>query len=119
MIDVINNSCLVALILLVWFETDAFLEYMKIFYLNKLFKINEYEKRVNENLEEDITYPDFLASDYNNFFTRLMSCPICLGFWVSLSVSFYLNIEVFPVINILSMLLYFLIKKIMKETYGT
>ena len=60
-----------------------------------------------------------LASEYNNFFTRLISCPICLGFWVTLCVAFYLNIELFPVINILSMLLYFLTKKVMKDIYGT
>lgn len=119
MIDVLNGGCLGALILLVWFETDALLEYAKVFYLNKLFKINEYEKCINENLEEDMSYSDFLVSDYNNFFTRLLSCPICLGFWITLSISFYLNIELFPVINILSMLLYFVTKKIMKDIYGT
>ena len=118
-IDIFNGSCLAALILLIWFETDALLEYVKIFRLNKLFKINEYEKCLNENLEDDVSYPDFLASEYNNFFTRLISCPICLGFWVTLCVAFYLNIELFPVINILSMLLYFLTKKVMKDISGT
>ena len=119
MIDIFNGSCLAALILLIWFETEALLEYAKVFRLNKLFKINEYEKCLNENLEDDVSYPDFLASEYNNFFTRLISCPICLGFWVTLCVAFYLNIELFPVINILSMLLYFLTKKVMKDIYGT
>ena len=119
MIEIVNSSCLGALILLVWFETDALLEYAKVFGLNKLFKITEYENLVNENLEEDLSYPDFLVSEYNNFFTRLLSCPICLGFWVTLFISFYLNVGLFPVINILSILLYFLIKKITKDIYGT
>jgi len=32
-------------------------------------------------------YLDFLNVIYNKFFTRLLACPICLSFWISLLAS--------------------------------
>ena len=90
----------VAAILIIWFETTAFVEYASLLRLNKLFKIDEYYKQEEE-------YTLFLAINYNNFFTRLLSCPYCIGFWMSIIFALTLSfIEYFPIIMICSLILY-------------
>jgi hypothetical protein len=69
-------------LLIVWFNTDAFIEYLKyIPYFKKYLKIDEYFKF---RLCQDLSYPNFLVIKYNNFFTKLISCPKCLNFWFCL-----------------------------------
>lgn len=64
------------------------------------------EAAKNEN-----NYIMYINSIYNNFFTRLISCPICTGFWMSLLSSVIIgNILLFAPIAYLSLSLYFLIK---------
>jgi hypothetical protein len=66
-------------LLIVWFKTEAFIEYCKYIPIFKnLFKIHEYYKF---RLSQDVSYPDFLVIKYNNFFTRLVSCYKCMNFW--------------------------------------
>ena len=121
-IDFLTITCAIALLLFVWLETDAFVEYVKLFKLNNLasfnfLRANEYEYYMSKNLEEEITYPDFLSSNYNNFFTSLISCPICVSVWLSIFCSFYLSFTLFPVINITSIVLFLLIKILFKRAY--
>jgi hypothetical protein len=121
-IDFLTITCAIALLLFVWLETDAFVEYVKLFKLNNLasfnfLRANEYEYYMSKNLEEEITYPDFLSSNYNNFFTSLISCPICVSVWLSIFCSFYLSFTLFPVINIISITLFLLIKILFKKAY--
>jgi hypothetical protein len=121
-IDFLTITCAIALLLFVWLETDAFVEYVKLLKLNNLasfdfLRANEYEDYMSKNLEEEITYPDFLSSNYNNFFTSLISCPICVSVWLSIFCSFYLSFALFPVINITSIVLFLLIKILFKRAY--
>lgn len=120
--DFLTVTCAIALLLFVWLETDAFVEYVKLLKLNNLasfnfLRANEYEDYMSKNLEEEITYPDFLSSNYNNFFTSLISCPICVSVWLSIFCSFYLSFALFPVINITSIVLFLLIKILFKRAY--
>lgn len=70
--------------LLVWLKTDAFVEYMSIFGLSQFFHIDEY-KGIKDN-GYDGNYVDFLVEYYKDkFFVRLLSCPICLSFWLGVS----------------------------------
>ena len=115
-------SCSIALALYVWLETDAFVEYFKFFRLERgflfsFFKVNEYEEYISKNLEEEITYPDFLSYECGNFFTTLISCPICLSVWLSIFSGFYLSFSLFPVINIISIALFLLLKILFKQAY--
>lgn len=99
----------VAAILIIWFETSAFVEYASLLKLNKLFKIDEYYKQ-----EED--YPLFLAINYNNFATRLFSCPYCLSVWLSIGFALGLsNIFYVPVIMICALVLYGITKSLMND----
>ncbi len=111
----------VAYSLLAWFNKDAFIEYSQLFKLSKLFKIDEF-KQVTEN-DPTMSYPIFLASYYNNFFTRLVSCPICLSFWLSALYSlsllglypWYLYPLVIMAIAYAGLFMYFSLVKIMSN----
>jgi hypothetical protein len=108
----INLIFLITSILIVWFNTEAFIEYMQLFKLN-FFKIKEY----NIEKEKDCTidYHLYLKLHHNNFFTRLITCPICTSFWLSLvgSILFSINLLNFGIIFICSLLLYFAFNKLL------
>jgi len=74
--EALTTTCAITLALFIWLETDAFVEYIKLLRLNKyplfeFLRVNEYEEYVSKNLEEDITYPDFLSYECGNFLTTL------------------------------------------------
>lgn len=133
-IDNLYLAFLVSFLLFVWNETDFFVEYCKLFGLWGLFNIGRYEdyKEHGDDSEEslgfgssvpieslDISYLDYLLLKHDSFFVRLITCPICLGFWLNIFTLFALkNFESF-VINIwLSLFLYFIIKIAMKKSDG-
>jgi hypothetical protein len=84
-----------AFILLIWFKTEALYEYgSKIPIINKTLKLNKYIEFKRKY--SDVKYPVFLSIEYNNFFTRLISCPVCLNTW--------LNMLSYPFISIYSII---------------
>ena len=84
--DCLEISVYNFLILVIWFNTNAFVEYCYILNIEKLTKAEEF---TNFNIDNNISlhYTGFLQLNYDNFFTRLISCPICLCFWLNI---FYL-----------------------------
>jgi hypothetical protein len=79
------NTVVTALILgfflLVWLRTNAFVEYMRLFKLEKWLHVNEYTELERNGYEGN--YVDFLVEYYKDkFFVRLLSCPICVSFWL-------------------------------------
>ena len=68
-------------VLYVWFNTDAFLEYSGFLpdTLQRLLLIDKYYE-----FESTCSYPEFLVDFKPSFITRLISCPDCLGFWLTL-----------------------------------
>lgn len=76
-------SCsIVAMILLIWFRTEAFLEYCRIFRLNRISFYEHYDY-IKQNEDATLTYHGYLLKYHNNFFTRLITCPICSSVWVA------------------------------------
>ena len=58
---------IVVAVLIVWFETHAFVEYCKVLKFGvKFFKIDEYETWQ----EKGLSYPDFLAISDDSFFNK-------------------------------------------------
>ena len=103
-------SC-VLLFLILWFKTDAFVEYVKLFRLSKLFKLDDFENKKHEDFE--LTYHSYLRQYHNNFFTRLITCPICLSVWLCLPTivyTFNIGIYCFHVLIVLS--IYYLLSKL-------
>jgi len=96
-----------AFISLIWFKTEAILEYSKyIPFLNKVLKIKEFEDFKISN-SEVLDYQTFLLIEYNSFFIRLITCPICLTTWLSiLTVPMLDNAFNFFIIFIMSLFVY-------------
>ena len=80
----IIGSCIIALTLLIWFRSDAYIEYCKLFRLNWL----SFYKDFLEKKKEDISleYLHYLRRDHDCFLVRLITCPICLSVWIGTSI---------------------------------
>lgn len=100
----IHASFALALFLLIWFRTDAFAEYCELLKLGKLFKLPGYKQTKTDGAV--LSYPEFLAEFHNNFFTRLISCPICLSVWVGFFLSLFVGLETVATIIILGLIIY-------------
>lgn len=109
----------VTLLLLFWFKTNFVIVYGQLFRLNKLLKLDLYRDKKNMNV--NLTYSQFLAITYNNFFVRLLSCVVCLATWISIitSIIFYLLyldkfiLFAIPIYSVFSLIIYLnIIKKL-------
>ena len=103
----------VVFLLYIWFDTDGFIEYSKLFRLDKKFKIDlwiEYRE-----LNPKMNYLSYIRLKHSNFFTRLISCKPCLCFWIVFLICLIFgNFLSFPIIYIMSYLIYNLICKLIK-----
>lgn len=75
-------SPLIAILMLFFYKTDFIIVYGKLFHMEKILKIDEYEKTKKMDLE--LKYHVFLATRYKNFFVKLITCQICLSTWLSI-----------------------------------
>lgn len=109
--------------LTLWFHSDivtTIAKIAKLFSVNFVYnwlKMNEYTKY---KLEVDVmaSYPDFLYAEYPSVFTKLISCNICLPFWLTVTHTFVVwpwnyAIFVFPINYCISFAIYLLIKKLL------
>jgi hypothetical protein len=109
--ELISLSCWVTLALMIWFESDAFVQYSKAFGLSLAFCIVEYE---NHPLSDEVGYVDFLRFKYgDSFWINLITCPICLSVWLTAAISLAsgLALVYFAVVNLLSLCFFFIIKR--------
>jgi hypothetical protein len=107
----IENLFLIVSILIIWFNTEAFVEYSRLLHL-PLVKVKEYlfaKKR-----DCTLSYHTFLLINYNNFFTRLITCPICTSVWLSIIVGIFTQLLFiyYPMLFICSLYLYELYNKL-------
>lgn len=110
---VINQIFYVIFLLFIWFDTDAFISYSKIFRLSKLFKIDKWEEYRMINPKMD--YLNYIRNKHANFFTKLITCKPCLTFWLVLtSCYFFVNLFYFPMIYMISYSIYTLLCKLLK-----
>lgn len=99
----------VALGLLIWFDTSAFIEYLKLFRLTWLFKVADYLK-----IEYPGSYQDFLLEYFPGFLSSLVSCPICTSVWLGIASVFIYGLSALsmPCVTFAGLLLYKAGKKI-------
>lgn len=112
MINLLIIICTIALILTVWFRSNAWLEYTRLFKLNFLSKYKEYDQAFLENPLLD--YHTFLRKSYNNFFIRLVICPICLSVWLGILFGIITHLTFFPIYSMLGLLLYLSINQLLQ-----
>jgi hypothetical protein len=82
MITILFTSSIIALILLVWFKTEAWLEYTRLFRLNFLSFYKDFDMKQSE--DASLTYHMYLRRYHNRFLVRLITCPICLATWLGI-----------------------------------
>jgi hypothetical protein len=93
---------LVVSILIITQDTNAIYEY-----LHPILPKFDYKEH-----KEDFTYLEYLDTFHNNFFTRLLTCPYCLGLWLSIGAGFFYYWITIPVIYVGSLIIYFTIKRL-------
>jgi hypothetical protein len=101
-------SVSISYILFVWNYTNAFIEYYKILKLKFLSSANSYIKQNEAGFVE--LYVEYLKKS-DNFFAKLFSCPVCLGFWLSLLSIPFVNLY-FLSVSYFSLLLYVLLSRL-------
>ena len=115
MIELFFISCLVALIMLVWFHTEAFLEYATLIGGNRFFLIDDFRKKQTEGPgfpAEHMDYVNYLMTYHDSFFIRLITCPICLSFWLTLISCFFMETwMLLPICNLLGLVIYKVVAK--------
>lgn len=102
-------------IMFIWFNTDAFIWWSKVFKIDKYFLIKDWENY--KIIDSKMSYLDYIFMTKKSFFTKLISCKPCVLFWIILIVSvFQLVLKDIPIIFIGSYFLYslfsFSIKKL-------
>lgn len=113
---ILSAAAELSVFLVIWFETEAFVEYCQLFKIERIFKLDEYALVKTA----DYSYQDFLVEYHNNFFSRLITCPICVSTWVGLVLSIPLigfgwifALLACPIVIFFGLFFYFLIKMVM------
>ncbi len=98
-------------ILFIWFETDGFIEYCKLFRIHKIFKIDRFETYKKES-NPNITYLSYIRQKHQSFISRLVSCVPCLNFWIVLFVCYiFSSLLLYPLVYLISYVVYKILKK--------
>jgi hypothetical protein len=94
-------------VLYILFQTTAVYEYLKIMPLpEKIKKMKEYQTERQYNYS--LSYRFFYTTNYNSFLIRLLTCPYCLGAWLSIGFSWVFScIEWFPVVYLSGLSTYY------------
>lgn len=111
-------SPLITLLLLFWYKTEFVLIYGKMFGLSKILKFDLYAEKKNYNL--NLSYSSFITLTYKNFFSKLLSCEVCLSTWLSIIFCFThyfifsetIILFFIPLNIIFGLLIYLIIKKL-------
>jgi hypothetical protein len=112
-------SCVVIFLDVLFYLTNVVPEYLDFFLFSqcktlRFLKIKEYLTNLKSPTMISHNYFEFLDSEYNTFFTKILSCPFCLNFWACLFCisANCMNFHNLPFIYLLSLIGFFSIKKI-------
>ena len=73
---------IIGLLLLIWFRTDAWLEYCRLFGLDSISFFRDFDNKQYQDVL--LTYHIYLRRYHNCFFVRLITCPVCLAVWLGI-----------------------------------
>lgn len=120
--EILYPAFITVVLMYIWFETEAFIEYCTTFNLGwTMFGLSRYKTK--KETMPMVDYHTFLLMEYpDSFFIKLITCPICLIVWVAPLVSFFYNGTIsFPIIFMeifFAWLGYFSLKSLMKLSDG-
>lgn len=97
--ELLIATCSVVFFLVIWFQTEAVVEYGRLIGLGgKYFEERDKDFSIT-------SFPVYLEMKYANFFTRMLLCPFCIGFWLTIIACLLTGCN-FYVVYVLSMLVY-------------
>ena len=120
--ELLYPTFITVVLMYIWFESEAFVEYMNFLNIGWLtFGLLGYKEK-KESMPM-VDYHTYLLMEYpDSFFIKLITCPICLIVWVAPLVSFLYNGSIsFPIIFMeifFAWLGYFSLKSLMKLSDG-
>jgi len=80
MLTVVAVSFIISYLMILWYRTNAFVEYVNLLKLSKWFHVADYAELQRAGYGGN--YVSFLAEYYSDkFFVRLVTCSLCLSFW--------------------------------------
>ena len=87
LVEIFYGIFWVSLVSICWFYTDWVIHYTQLFDIGKNFRI-QLQSFIKNNPDKYL--PDYLYvrslntnNRFNKFFLKLLSCPFCLNFWLS------------------------------------
>jgi hypothetical protein len=114
MIQEIEPPLIVCFILNIWFNSNAFVEYVNFFNVGFCFHTYEYQEKQKENPQ--LTYINYLKIYHDSFYVRLITCPLCLSIWLNLSVCLiFINFSSFFFNAWLSLFLFYTLSIFIKK----
>lgn len=122
MIILFSLSASLAFLMYVFQRSNMLEEYFDLLSIDKisfnLFYFKEYKNFLAKNAALDdwkTTYNDYLIYRHSSFFIRLIYCPLCLSFWLSLFICCLMNLLwATLVIAFLSCACYFILHSLVK-----
>tara|TARA_R110000824_G_scaffold88360_16_gene217312 strand:+ start:2383 stop:2751 length:369 start_codon:yes stop_codon:yes gene_type:complete len=108
LVEILFLSFSCSIFLFLWLETNGFYEYISYFNLGGklLCDYREYMKKEYATLN----FVMYLLLNHNCFFTRLICCSICLGFWINLAANLmFFKWQNFPFSFVLSLVIYYIL----------
>ena len=125
---ILSLCCTLSCLLLIWFKSTALEEYSRLLrvplapkmteYLESLKDNSNYEKKntvmgVTLGNKKYSTYLEFLQYYYyDKFVVSLVSCPICLSFWVGCLLGLFNWPMFWPIISMGGLVGYLLVEKL-------
>src|SRR5271169_5150489 len=105
-------STTIATILLLWFRTEVFIEYCRLFHLNTISYYKNYD--VQKKNDVSLNYIGYLRQYHNCFFVRLITCPICLAVWLTFPLTLIFSSMIFsPMIFVAGIILFGIINNLL------
>ena len=77
--DIFHGILWVGFLLYILFETSAVFEYSR-FLPEFLTKRKEY---LTQGLPHGVSYAMYMQTQHDSFIVRMLSCPVCIGVWMS------------------------------------
>ena len=105
-------SCSITSVLVVWYLTNAFVEYSRLLGLGKFLLADRYEDYLHNSMNYETTYPQFLKIYSDSFLFKILECHFCLGFWLSVVCCVKIGFIYLPVLYLISLLQFLIIKKV-------
>lgn len=111
MLETVAVALVLGYFMLVWLRTDAFAEYLTLFRLSNHLHIKDYNALRKEGYGGN--YVSFMVEYYqDSFIVRLVSCPVCLSFWLGLTSTLYKGDLSYILVAPLSLFFYLLFNRL-------